>query len=289
MARLQATLKKTISCEGVALHSGVLTTLQISPADVNTGYVFVRSDVQDNNQIVGKYNNVVDTVFCTKLANEHGVSISTVEHVLAALAGAHVTNAIITVSGPEVPIMDGSSVVFSKMIDEGGIEPQSEMVPTIKVLKPIRVEHGDAFAEFDVASRRTISMRFDYHGRLKGLVPVDSLSFDWDGGGFNADLANARTFGFYEDAQNLIKMGLAKGASLENTVVVKDADSVMNPEGLRSADELIRHKLLDAVGDLALAGVEIEGKFSGYNSGHGLNNKLLRSLFADKEAWEYCL
>ncbi len=283
----QKTLAGTISCTGIGVHSGKPATLTLSPGEPNSGYVFVRTDVEGrDNKILGKFDQVVDTQMCTKLANTSGVSIATVEHVLAALAGDHISNAVIMVNGPEVPIMDGSSTVFTHLIGQVGFCVQEVLVPTLEIIKPVRVTAGTAYAEFIPCPERLITLTFDGHGRLKDLVGQGHLTFDWDHDSFGDLLSDARTFGFYEDAQKLWALGLAKGASLENTVVIQD-NAVINPEGLRSADELIRHKVLDAMGDLALAGVRILGHFRGFNSGHALNNQLLRTLFHTVDAWRY--
>ncbi len=282
---VQKTLAQSISCVGVGVHSGKPASLTIIPASVGTGYVFVRTDLNaPENIIPAKYDTVVDTMMCTKIANPYGVTISTIEHVLAALVGANVTNAIIEVNGPEVPIMDGSSSVFSQMIANAGVKTQEDKIPTIRILKPIKVTHGDASAEFVPSENRLVSMEFDGHGRLQNLMDETEYSFDLDADDFADLLADARTFGFYEDAEKLWAAGLAKGASLENTIVIQ-GNSIMNEGGLRSEDEFIRHKILDAVGDLALAGVAIRGHFKGFNSGHALNNQLLRVLFSTPNVW----
>ncbi len=278
----QATLARAVSCVGVGVHSGKTTNLTLRPAPSGSGFLFVRSDIDGNqNKISGIYHAVTDTRMCTTLTNEHGISISTVEHVLAALAGADISNAIIEVDGPEVPIMDGSSVLFSQMILDAGIAPQETTVPWIRILKTVRVSEGNAWAEYVPSNERIISVVFDAHGRLE----KQSFNFQWDQESFEEIISSARTFGFYEDAEKLWNAGLAKGASLENTVVIHD-NKIMNEEGLRSDDELVRHKVLDAVGDLSLAGYYIYGKFQGYNSGHGLNNKLLRALFSQPDCFE---
>jgi UDP-3-O-[3-hydroxymyristoyl] N-acetylglucosamine deacetylase len=275
----QATLKSTVSCTGIGVHSGQSTVLVLEPAEPNSGYVFIRTDIANHNKILGHFGQVIDTQMCTKIANSAGVSVGTIEHVIAALAGAHITNAIIKVSGPEVPIMDGSSAIFTDLIERAGVKNQDVLLPTLKVSKPMRVTAGQAYAEFIPSQGRLITLKFDGHGRLSNTLKVKELTFDWDHDDFGEFLSDARTFGFYEDAQKLLSLGLAKGASLENTVVIQSDNSIMNPEGLRSQDEFVRHKILDAVGDLALAGVRIQGHFRGYNSGHALNNMLLHALF----------
>lgn len=275
----QSTLKGIVGCTGVGVHSGQSTILTLEPAEVNKGYVFIRTDISSDNKILGRFDKVVDTRMCTKIANSAGVSVSTIEHVVAALAGAHITNAVIKINGPEVPIMDGSSSIFSGLIEKVGIKKQTAKLPTLRVTKPVRVTAGQSYAEFIPSLDRLITLKFDGHGRLSDALKVNELTFDWDHDDFAELLSDARTFGFYEDAQKLLSLGLAKGASLENTIVIQSDNSIMNPEGLRSPDELIRHKILDAVGDLALAGLRIQGHFRGYNSGHALNNQLLHALF----------
>eukprot|EP01037_Dinobryon_pediforme_P011179 gene11179-11260_t len=269
----------------MGVHSGKPASLTLCPALEDNGYVFIRSDIASfKNKIQARYDNVVDTMMCTKIANSYGISVSTIEHVIAALSGANITNVIIEVNGPEVPIMDGSSVAFSKMIDRAGVQIQESYVPALRILKPVKVTHGNASAEFIPAEGRIISIQFDGHDRLENLTDETEFSFDLETDNFSELLSDARTFGFYEDAEKLWAAGLAKGASLENTVVIQN-EKVMNEGGLRSEDEFIRHKVLDAVGDLALSGVTILGHFRGINSGHALNNQLLRVLFATPDAW----
>ncbi|MBY0281401.1 MAG: UDP-3-O-acyl-N-acetylglucosamine deacetylase [Alphaproteobacteria bacterium] len=282
---IQRTLAQSVSCVGVGVHSGKSASLTLCPALEGTGYVFIRTDIASfKNKIQARYDSVVDTMMCTKIANSYGVSVSTIEHVVAALSGANITNVIIEVNGPEVPIMDGSSAAFSKMIDRAGVQTQDSYVPTLRILKPVKVTHGNASAEFVPGEGRVISVQFDGHDRLENLVDEVEFSFDLEIDDFSELLSDARTFGFYEDAEKLWAAGLAKGASLENTVVIQN-EKVINEGGLRSKDELIRHKVLDAVGDLALSGVTIVGHFHGINSGHALNNQLLRVLFATPDAW----
>lgn len=280
----QKTLKQPIYCRGIGVHSGKVATLNLKPAGIDTGYLFIRSDIQgDKNRILGHYQHVTDTRFCTKLTNPFGVHISTVEHLLAALAGSHIHNVIIDVNGPEIPIMDGSAIVFSQLIKESGVEIQQKQVLTIKIKKPVRVSFNGSWGEFYPSTKRTISIQFDAHGRLKDKE--QEFSFSWDEDDFAETLSDARTFGFYEDAEKLWASGLAQGASLENTIVINEA-GIMNEGGLRSCNELVRHKLLDAVGDFSLAGGIILGAFKGYNPGHMLNNLLLKELFNNSDNFE---
>lgn len=278
----QQTLAKSVRCTGVGVHSGQPVTMTINPAQANKGYTFIRTDVAEHNKIEAIWSNVTDTSMCTKITNSHGISISTIEHVMAALAGLHIHNATIEVGGPEVPIMDGSSADFVTLIQTAGTKQQNAPLKVIRVLKPIQVSHGKGTAFLLPAAERRFTMEFNFSGRISETT---HLSYYPDSDDFNENLADARTFGFFEDAQKLQAAGLAKGASLKNTIVIGEA-GVMNEDGLRHDNEFIRHKVLDAVGDLALAGGVLCAHFDGINSGHALNNQILRALFADPTAWE---
>jgi UDP-3-O-[3-hydroxymyristoyl] N-acetylglucosamine deacetylase len=277
----QQTLAKTVRCIGVGVHSGDMVSMAIKPAAIGSGYVFVRTDLTENNRIKATWDNVTDTMMSTRITNDHGVSVSTIEHIIAALAGLHIHNAIIEVSAPEVPIMDGSSADFVSLIKSVGIKPQNAPLKIIKVLKPIQVSHEKGTAFLLPADERRFSMEFDFSGRLS---ETSYLTYYPDNDDFAESLSDSRTFGFFEDAKKLQAAGLARGASLQNTVVIGET-GVMNDGGLRHDDEMVRHKILDAIGDLALAGGVVMAHFEGVNSGHGLNNNLLRALFADPSAW----
>lgn len=278
----QQTIAKTVRCIGVGVHSGESVSMSIKSAVAGTGYVFVRTDLTENNRINAIWDKVTDTTMSTRVTNKDGVSISTIEHVIAALAGLHIHNAVIEVSGPEVPIMDGSSADFVTLIQSVGVKQQNAPIKIIKVLKPIQVSHKAGTAFLLPANERRFSMEFNFSGRMS---ETSYLTYYPDSDDFSDTLADSRTFGFFEDAKKLQAAGLARGASLNNTVVIGDT-GVMNEGGLRHDDEMVRHKVLDAIGDLALAGGVIMGHFEGVNSGHGLNNELLRALFADPTAWE---
>lgn len=281
----QKTLAGAISCTGVGLHSGKPVTLTLRPAVANSGYVFVRTDVPEGSRrIPARWDTVTDTAMCTKVSNAQGVSVGTIEHVIAALAGCGIHNAILEIDGPEVPVMDGSSSQFVELIHQASSRPQRKLLNPIKVLKTVVVKVGNSTATFKPSEEAKITMHFNANGRLNNQNW--SLSYYPDSDDFGDLLSAARTFGFFEDAQHLWSQGLAQGASLENTIVIKDGE-VMNEDGLRFKDEFVRHKVLDAIGDLALAGSPIVGHFIGENSGHGLNNQLLRALFADESAWSY--
>lgn len=279
----QQTLATPVRCTGIGVHSGKPVTLTLHPGLAHSGYVFIRTDVPENAQrIPARWDTVTDTAMCTKITNAQGVSVSTIEHVVAALAGCGIHNAVIEVDGPEVPIMDGSSADFVALVHKTSVRQQREKVRRIKILKPVEVAMGRSTALLKPSDEPQFTMQFNANGRLAGQVWT--LEYYPAHDDFADLLSSARTFGFYEDAQALWSQGLAKGASLDNTVVIKEGQ-VMNEEGLRFSDELVRHKMLDAIGDLALAGGSLVGHFVGINSGHALNNQLLRTLFADESAW----
>lgn len=281
--RLQKTLNSHITFEGIGVHSGTPVRMNVYPADAAHGYVFVRSDQEGpNNRIKAAWNTVSNTAMCTKISNGF-TSVSTIEHIVAALWGCDIFNALIEVNGPEVPIMDGSSDLFVQAIKKVGTCDLAAYVPLIEIQKPVKVENKNGWARFSPATRFQLDLSFNYGGRL---AQEHSLSFNPQTQTFEAYLASARTFGFYEDGQKLKEAGLALGASFDNTVVLDSDATVMNKEGLRFDDEFIRHKMLDAIGDLALAGGYILGHFEGCNSGHGLNNEILRAIFSDPTAWK---
>lgn len=281
---MQATLAHEVTFDGVGLHSGLPASMTIRPAAPHTGFVFIRTDVDDKNACIPAiYDAVVDTKMCTKISNSDGVTVSTIEHVIAALQGVGITNAEIVLSGAEVPIMDGSSCHYTEKLIHVGRSVQSARQRTLKILSPVRVSNDAGFAEFVPSSSRLFDVDVDFCGRLAGADIDTHFSYDLDCDDFQT-LSNARTYGFYEDAVKLQQAGLAKGASLENAIVFHDK-AVMNEGGLRSRDELVRHKVLDAVGDIALAGCSIVGTFRAHNPGHGLNNQLLRALFSTPNAF----
>jgi len=243
----------------------------------------MRTDVPEHSRrIPARWDTVTDTAMCTKITNAQGTSVSTIEHVIAALAGCGIHNAVLELDGPEVPIMDGSSSEFVELIHQTSSRFQRKLVSRIKVLKPVEVKVGNSSATLKPSDEAKFTMQFNANGRLDN----QSWSFVYYPGqdDFGDLLSAARTFGFFEDAQHLWSQGLAQGASLDNTIVIKDG-KVMNEDGLRFNDEFVRHKMLDAIGDFALAGAPILGNFIGVNSGHALNNQLLRALFADESAW----
>ncbi len=280
----QRTLKAAIDCVGIGLHSGRRVRMVLRPAACGTGIIFRRRDLPSRPAILARFDHVVDTRLCTVLGDPDrpDARVGTVEHVLAALSGLGISNALIDVDGPEAPILDGSAADFAFLIGCAGIVEQNEVDLAIEVLRPVRVENGAAFAELRPggdALDLAMSIAFD-----APAIGRQALTLRLNPGTFERDLANCRTFTLVGEVERLREAGLARGGSLDNAVVV-DGERVLNPAGLRRPDEFVRHKMLDAVGDLSLAGAPIHGRFIGHCSGHALNNRLLRALFADASQW----
>jgi len=275
----QQTLKAPIGCVGVGLHSGRRVNLTFRPAPVDHGIVFRRLDLGVD--IPARFDRVVETHLATVLA-EGDARIGTVEHVMAALAGSGIDNLLVEVDGPELPILDGSAAPFVFLLECAGIAAQDALRPTIEIRRPVRASDGDAFAELRPATDGLdMAMSIDFAAPAIGR---QALSLRLTPDSFRQELARARTFALAEEVGALRAAGLAQGGSLDNAIVVEQA-KVLNPAGLRMPDEFVRHKLLDAVGDLALAGAPLIGRFVAHRSGHTLNNRLLRTLFADSSAW----
>lgn len=278
----QHTLKRPVHCTGVGLHSGSKVSLSIAPADAGTGIRFIRSDKRGTAaHLSAQWDQVIDTRMCTVLGNDDGTTIGTIEHLMAALAGAGVDNAVITLDGPEVPIMDGSAAPFVAMLECVGLSEQRMPRRAIRILKPITVGEGSKFATYTPAPVASFSFEIDFDN---AVVARQSRTFTLAPEAFRDEIGEARTFGFLHEVDYLRSVGLARGGSLENAVVIS-GDTVLNEGGLRFEDEFVRHKILDAVGDLYLAGAPIIGHFHGCRSGHALNNQLLHALFADESAW----
>lgn len=280
----QKTLVREVSFTGIGVHTGQAITMLIKPAPADHGITFVRVDL-DNAELTATWDAAVDTTLCTCLTNSEGITISTVEHLLAALRGCNVDNAVIEINGPEVPIMDGSARDFVAAFQKVGTRLQKSPLQYIVVLKPVEVQQNAAYARLIPSYRASYQMTFDAHGRLHQNRRTFTYQPYQDN--FFEALASARTFGFFEDAESLLARGLAKGASLHNTLIVKKDGGIMNVEGLRYEDEFVRHKILDAFGDMALADGHLIGHYEAFNSGHRLNNLLLRALYEDKTAWCY--
>lgn len=278
----QTTLAGIVSCSGVGLHSGKTVNMTMHPAQADTGIRFIRLDIEEEKSFVhGYYLNVSETMLGTSITNEHGVSVSTVEHLTAALWGLGVDNVNIVLDGPEVPIMDGSSEPFVFLIECAGIKTLDAHRDIIEVLKPVTVREGSSVASIRPHDGFVVDIEIDYN---HAVIAHERKVYDFNDITFKQLLSRARTFGFARDVTKLQSMGLARGGSLENAIVVGDT-SVLNEEGLRFGDEFIRHKALDCVGDFFLVGARIRGAVTAYKPGHGINNKLLRALLADRSAW----
>ena len=283
LARRQRTLLRSVNCQGVGLHSGRDISLTLKPAMAGAGIVFRRTDLAGSPEIPARWDHVVDATMCTTIGTANGVRVGTIEHLMAAFAGCHIDNAIVEVDGPEVPVMDGSAAPFVFLIDCAGTIEQDGARPVIEILKPIRVEHGGKVAELLPSDTFTVAFEIDF---ASSVIARQSIEFELVNGTFNKEVARARTFGFAEEVEKMRAAGLALGGSLDNAVVV-EGDKVLNADGLRYQDEFVRHKVLDAVGDLKLAGGEIQGAYRGSRAGHLMTNMLLRALFADPTA--YCV
>jgi UDP-3-O-[3-hydroxymyristoyl] N-acetylglucosamine deacetylase len=279
----QTTLLRPINCVGIALHSGEKVSLTLKPAGAGSGVVFYRTDVPGSKEILARWDNVVDTRMCTVIGNEDGLTVGTVEHLMAALSGCHVDNVIIEVNGPEVPVMDGSAQPFVFLIECAGLQEQNIPRRVIEILKPVRVEIGDKLSEIVPSENFTVGFEIDFEEKA---VARQQVTVSLINGTFKKEVARARTFGFMHEVEQLRAVGLALGGSLDNAVVV-EGDKILNEGGLRYEDEFVRHKVLDAVGDLALSGAVMKGHYRGVRAGHALTNQLLRALFADPTAWRY--
>jgi UDP-3-O-[3-hydroxymyristoyl] N-acetylglucosamine deacetylase len=282
----QTTLQDHVTVTGIGVHSGAPANLTLHPAEANTGIVFLRSgsNGQPDREISATFRSVTATEFATVLGDHHGPAVSTTEHVLAALHGLGVDNAVVEVDGPEVPIMDGSAAAFVGAIDQVGVVALAAQRRYIQVLKTVRVSKGDSYGELRPhlrGLRVETEIEFDHP-----LIGRQMLALDVEPDVFRRDLARARTFGFMRDVSKLWSAGYALGASLDNTVVVAE-DRVLNAEGIRFADEFVRHKAVDAIGDLALSGAPLLGAYRSVRGGHKLNHAVLCALMADRSAWAY--
>jgi len=273
----QRTIVESVSTRGVGLHSGAQVTLTLRPAPPDHGIVFQRVDVPGSPSIPATAAQVVDTSFATTLGKD-GIRVATVEHLLAALSGLGIDNLRIELDGPEVPILDGSAGPFVYLVNSAGVRVQDAPKSFLVIKRPVFLREGDKEAWLGPSNRLHIDCAIDFH---HPLVPGQSLSLDFSGRSFSRELARARTFGFLKDVERLKAAGLARGGSLENAIVV-DEFSVLNPEGLRYPDEFVRHKALDALGDLALFGHPVIGHLRVSKSGHSLHHRLVARVLADE-------
>ena len=281
----QTTLAGRVEINGLGVHSAAPARLILHPSDTDSGIVILRTGLPGGRErlIEAKWSNVTQTSLCTVIGDFTGAFVSTVEHLLAALSGLNIDNVLVEIDGPEVPIMDGSSAQFVDAIDAVGVVTQARRRRFVKVLKTVRVEQGRCHAELRPAARGFhVDVEIDFEAATIGR---QRRAFMLDPEVFRRDISRARTFGFVSDVKKLWQAGFALGSSLENSVAL-DGEAILNPEGLRYADEFVRHKALDAIGDLALAGAPIIGAYQAYRPGHTLNAAMLKALFADRTAYE---
>ncbi|MEW5788477.1 MAG: UDP-3-O-acyl-N-acetylglucosamine deacetylase [Pseudomonadota bacterium] len=280
----QRTVKTLVRATGVGLHTGARVTLVLRPAPAGTGIVFRRTDLPEPLDFQVAPERVCDTRLCSALEG-NGARVATVEHLMSALAGLGIDNLFIDLDGPEVPILDGSAAPFVYLLQSAGIEALDRPKRFIRVLRPVRVEEGDKWAEFIPHEGYTLTFRIDFdHPVFR--QSAKEMHIDLARQSYVKEVSRARTFGFMNEVEYLRSNGLALGGTLDNAIVM-DEFRVLNADGLRYADEFVKHKVLDAVGDLYLTGHPILGAFTAFKSGHGLNNRLLRALVADAAAWEW--
>lgn len=278
----QHTLKAPALFAGVGVHTGAYTRVSVRPAAIDSGIVFVRTDIADaDNRIPVSPAAVCKTQLGTVVGNAAGVTVSTIEHLMAALCMLGIDNAVVEVDGPEMPIMDGSSLPFLRVLDRAGRREQEAPRRYIEILESVEAVEGDKRASLAPSDRFEVAFEIRFDSAAIGRQAID---MPMDEAAFRAELADCRTFGFLHEVEALRAMGLARGGSLDNAIVI-DGDRVLNPEGLRRPDEFVRHKALDAIGDLYVLGMPVLGRFEGVLAGHSLNNALVRALTARPSAW----
>lgn len=282
MAAFQHTVRSPALFAGVGVHTGAYTRVSVRPAPTGAGIVFVRTDIKDrDNRLPVSGEAVCKTQLGTVIGNAAGVTVSTIEHLMAAFAMLGVDNAMVEIDGPEMPIMDGSSLPFVRILDRAGLREQEAPRRYIEILETVEVVDGDKRATLTPADGFEVAFEIEFDTAAIGRQAID---LDMDEQAFRTELADCRTFGFLRDVEALRSMGLARGGSMENCVVL-DGDRVLNPEGLRRPDEFVRHKALDAIGDLYVLGGPLLGRFEGVLAGHALNNAVVRALLARPAAW----
>ncbi|MGE0723369.1 MAG: UDP-3-O-acyl-N-acetylglucosamine deacetylase [Alphaproteobacteria bacterium] len=277
----QRTIKSAIHCTGVGLHIGKRVTLRLLPAETDRGIVFRRVDLDGAPEVHALWDRSVESPLCTNLVEDH-VVVGTIEHLMAALAGMHIDNVTVELDGPEVPIMDGSAAPFVFLIECAGAVEQAVPRRAIRVLKEVRVGDANRWAALKPGPLPSVAFEIDFP---HPVIAKQRYGVTLVNGTFKNELSRARTFGFLHEVDKLRANGLALGGSLDNAIVV-DGERILNAEGLRYADEFVRHKIVDSIGDLYLAGGPILGRFEGHRSGHALTTRLLRALMSDESAWE---
>jgi UDP-3-O-[3-hydroxymyristoyl] N-acetylglucosamine deacetylase len=281
----QRTIKHAVQETGIGLHKGNKVTMTLRPAPANTGIIFRRIDLTPHVDIPARADAVKDTVLCTCVSNVDGVAIHTVEHLVSALAGLGIDNIIVEVNSHELPIMDGSASPFIFLLQSAGIEELNAPKQFLRLLKPVRVEEDDKWAELRPYNGFKVDFRIDFDHPVISQTR-QHMELDFSSDSYIDHVSRARTFGFMRDLETMNAMDLALGGSMNNAVAL-DEYRVLNPEGLRYSDEFLKHKILDAVGDLYLGGYSIIGELKAYKTGHGLNNKLLNAVINDQSAWEF--
>jgi UDP-3-O-[3-hydroxymyristoyl] N-acetylglucosamine deacetylase len=279
----QHTVKSSFAVSGIGVHSGAPATLTVRPAAAGSGIVFIRKDIQDkDNAIPARWDLVTETRLCTVLTNADGVSVSTVEHVLSAFAALGLDNAVVEIDGPEIPIMDGSAAAFVAAMTRAGLQKQEMRRRVLRIKKTVSYQEGDKEASLLPADKTVFGFEIAFSSPVIGRQTFTHRLTEEN---YRRDICAARTFGFLQDAEALRKMGLGRGGSLDNAIII-DGDRVLNPDGLRFKTEFVRHKILDAIGDIYLAGFPLLGHYHGVKAGHAMNNKILRALFEQPDAWE---
>lgn len=281
----QSTLKSVIEATGIAVHSGQPVKIRLCPAPPNTGIIFERTDLAQPVEILASYENVGDTRLNTTLMNKDGVGVSTVEHLMSAFSGLGIDNARVQLSTLELPIMDGSAGPFVFLIQAAGIIQQNVPKKFLRIKKPVIYKDGDKVVSLEPYDGFKVQYTLNYDHPIFQQRP-QTAEIDFAQSSYIKEVSRARTFGFLADYEKLQAMNLARGGSLDNTIVIDDYQ-ILNEDGLRFDDELVKHKILDAIGDLYLSGHTIIGAFKGYKSGHAMNNLLLRQLFSEQSAFEY--
>ena len=280
----QRTLKTAINCSGIGLHTGAKVSMVLRPAPTNTGIVFRRTDLTGIDPVIpANWRHVTATMLCTTVGNQGGAAVMTIEHLMSALAGCGIDNVFVDIHGPEVPAMDGSAAPFVFLIECAGVSVQDAHRRAVRVLKTVRVEHENKSAELRPADGFRVSFEIEFDS---SVIARQEQDIALDGHAFKTEVSRARTFGFLHEVEALHAAGFGKGGSLENAVVV-DRDRVLNQDGLRYDDEFVRHKILDSIGDLYLAGHPIIGHYHGVLAGHMMTARLLKALFADESAWTF--
>ncbi len=283
MSSNQKTIHSIVNCSGIGLHSGKEVKIKLCPAPIDSGVIFKRIDIKNKNNIIqANYLNVTQTNLGTIVSNKEGVSVSTIEHFMAAIWCLEIDNLIIEIDNDEMPILDGSSEPFIFLLECAGRENQESERRIIEIVKEFKFEHDDKFVKVTPAKEFSINLKIDFnHNQIK----ESEYYFDESSSSFKGDISRARTFCFKKEIDYMHKNGLAKGGSLDNAIVIDD-DKILNEEPLRYKDEFVKHKILDFIGDIYLAGNRISGKFEAYKTGHSTNNKFLRALMLDKTAWK---